>query len=108
MNRTDLLKKIFELYPSSFSEKNAKIWREAYEAVIPEFGYDFKKLYTILISEHTSTVYAPPPAWFYERLKTAQIKEKAGTIEKIEGVPPPPELKEKLLRICGKNVFKFS
>ncbi len=104
MNRTQLIKKIFELYPNSFSD-NAKIWREAYEEVIPETLIDYKKLYKMMLNEYHSQGYAPPTAFFAERIKTVEIKPEPEAVEEDKDLIPMPDWfksqKTDLLRKVG-------
>jgi hypothetical protein len=90
MNRNELLKNIVLLYPKSFNENNHQIWLDAYKEVIPAIGIDFRKLYKIMITEHSSTAFAPPPAWFKDLISKVTIpKEEEEKEAEGERIPMP-------------------
>lgn len=66
MDREEFLKKIFCLYPKTFTGDNSNEWLEAYKQVLPT-NADFEALYNRLIFEY-SGANAPKPAWFADKI----------------------------------------
>ena len=105
MNRENFLSNLFKLYPPA-NQQALEIWHKAYKQILPESGINYERLFNIMLREYGSTKTAPAPAWFYERLKTVEIKQ-AEQHEEIKGcVPPPADMKEQLKKYGFKVVKK--
>lgn len=81
--RSEFLKTLWSMYPQTFTEKNAEIWKRAYEKTIPE-NIDFDKLFLLLSKEYNSVAIPPHPSWFIGRVDGCIKKEKCEALRQIQ------------------------
>lgn len=102
--RDEFLKKLFLMYPANFNEKNAPIWKNAYETCLPE-NLDFNKLFFLMVKNYKSIATAPAPSWFEDYKDECKPTKKNKALEQIkllkntEGCPPPPAFYEAQKRL---------
>lgn len=63
MDKETFIQALLEMFPNSFTESNTQMWIEAYSAVLPD-ELDFQELFDDMLTNYTSTNYAPSTAFF--------------------------------------------
>jgi hypothetical protein len=75
MDRKDFIEQLFIMFPKSYCEANASIWRKAYEDVIP-INTDCKSLMRTVIAEYSGSA-IPKPAWFTDKTEVIRATQAA-------------------------------
>ena len=63
MDKETFIQALLEMFPNSFTESNTQMWIEAYSAVLPD-ELDFQELFDDMLTNYTSTNYAPSTGFF--------------------------------------------
>lgn len=110
MNQKDFIKKLFIMYPNTFTENNMQHWNDAYCIVFGNKKINFEKLFTVFVENYTNTLTPPAPAWFKEHLSDCIVRpDKCAALihldnmKKEGGTPPPKDLKQKLEALIAKT-----
>jgi len=118
MNRKDFLKRLFAMYPNTFTtgeNGNGKVWREAYEEVLKE-KWDYDKLFSKMVTKYQHTHIAPAPAFFVDFIEDIKPQNKCDALKNIdilkgiEHQDPSPETQQKIAEFKQKinsNSEKF-
>lgn len=107
MDRGSFLKKLFIMYPNSFSENNISIWKEAYEEVLA-VDLDFKALFFKMVRDYPHTNIAPAPSWFVGYLSSVKSNKNEKNEETEEdNTPLTQEQLDAIRNFTDKFGLKF-
>ena len=101
MDRKDFIEQLFKMFPKSYCEANASIWRKAYEDVIP-VNTDCKSLMRTVIAEYSGSS-IPKPAWFTDKTEVLRATKAAN----LEFDRKNPTRTKSLFVEVGGRVYEF-
>lgn len=101
MDRKDFIEQLFLMYPKSYCEANASIWRKAYEDVLP-LTTNFDGLMRAVIGEYSANT-IPKPAWFKSRSEVIEATRAAN----IEFDRKAPFITKSLFVEINGRVYEF-